>query len=304
LPMNGPINFQSVDGHRVLNAKQILRLYLDRPWHVTGEGEMLGIVFDKSWREQNNRSVKELKDRSTAWGEDPIYRTYESEVVDNLSPEIVARMFDMYVAGAQFDDGYPTWFQAELSTDSFNIVVDGDRTGDQKIVQDYRAAHIVCVRPTYDPRARLWYVELDPGDRNRWFRLKLCRFQKHSLEGFHFSREPVSVSFFSTRSDTVTVNRRINVSEITLDTVPYSGALLQDKTPYNEMRYSLYEAERLVGGVFNGNSVRVAVELSTKKERGNLRHVWKLPRGDKGVYVIFDHFRERSIAEIDLEALQ
>lgn len=303
LPLTEEPSFALRDGRKVLNRHQILRIYLHRPWNVSGEGEMLAFVFDKSWRAANHRDVKEIPSPTTAWGEDPAYRTYESETVDNISPATLASMLRGYADQAEFDDDYPTLLQTEVSSDRFNVVSKLEGETMEEAEQDLRAAHLVCVRPSFDERERLWYVDLDPGDRYRWFRCEFRGYQHHSLDGFHMSKERTVVNFFSTRSDTVTVTRRINVIEITLDTVPYSGVPTDENAPYEEGRYQLARLRSAEDSIFVYPFGEVPPRSVHRTDPGNMRYVWKLPADNPGIYAIRDNLRERNIVKLDLSKL-
>ncbi|MFE5894741.1 hypothetical protein ACFQ6E_38190 [Streptomyces sp. NPDC056462] len=52
------------------------RVYLERPWHVSGEGEVLGVVVERDPQTPKPSAVRaKLRDLTTLLAEDPVYRT-------------------------------------------------------------------------------------------------------------------------------------------------------------------------------------------------------------------------------------
>lgn len=318
IPLTSAAGFERIDDRQVSHRRQRLRLYLHRPWCVSGEGEMLAVVFDRDWRLHNHRDAAEIPSPATAWGEDPLYRTYESETLDNLSPQVVERMLAPYVRGCAFDDAYPATLQGALSADGFNLLP-GPNPASPEGQQDYRDAHLVAVRPSFDADQKLWYVDLDPGDRNRWMRLKLARFQPHAKPGFHVSSDVAFVNFLSTRVATLSAVRQVDVVEVMLDTIPYSGDPLGQPSLQADQRYRLLLTDRIGPDVFEPHAACATAchataaphrPISTvipsahhRQDRGNVRYVWKLPTAGWAVALIYDTFRTTVIGHVELRSL-
>lgn len=291
-------------GYKVEKLVQKLRIYLRRPWDNTGKGEMLAVLFDRAWRDTNTQESLEVPNPATSWGEDPVFRTYESETTDNLSPGILMKMLESYAKEAKFDDTYPVLFESELTGDTYNLIQADRGAGNLKAVQDYRNTHIVCVRPSYDGEEKMWYVDLDPGDRMRWFRFNTRTFQPQSLPGYHLSRENVTLNFFSTRTETIAVTKRVNIVEISLDTVPYSGQHLHDGLADPANRFRLVPLVRATDGVL----VKAEVESKppaavSKPDKSNMRYVWKLPAEQFGLIGIWDDFKMKYVGTIEVGEL-
>ncbi|PGV73200.1 hypothetical protein [Bacillus thuringiensis] len=141
-----------------------LRVYLDRPWYSSGDGELLGVVL---WPESVGTMPtgfalppEKVAPYVTQWGLDPI----RSGAVLPSMP--MSRLFTRAVAT-----------KPNLSLDE---VKDGDVSVDV-------AGHKV----EYDSVRKLWFcdLEIDAGDAYYPFvRLALARFQPMSVQGAHLSR--------------------------------------------------------------------------------------------------------------------
>jgi hypothetical protein len=152
---------ESRDGERIVSIRRGngLRVYLERPWFSSGEGELLGVVVGSSNLAQ--RPFKDLPPDLVAfvsqWGQDPI-------VASDL-PRGVMR------ANA---------FGARVATFSFTLP-EATMSANMEI-----AAH----RVHYDFHRRLWYadLEIDAGwSYNPFLRLALVRVQPHAVGGCELS---------------------------------------------------------------------------------------------------------------------
>jgi hypothetical protein len=145
-----------------------LRVYLDRPWFSSGEGELLGAVL---WgcpppQHQQFRSFEvpdALRSYVTQWGMDPIWNA------PALPAEAVPRK-EHFLNAVAFGDGLSLDEISDSPNISFSV-----------------AGHEVG----YDKIRRLWYcdIEMDPG--NAYFpfvRLALARYQPQSIADAHLSR--------------------------------------------------------------------------------------------------------------------
>lgn len=130
-----------------------LRVYLERPWFSSGEGELLGVICGTSdpSRQRFDQLQPELVGLVSQWGQDPI--------LDSIRPRPVMHpgAFSARVAD----------FRLWLPEASHDMVV---------------AAH----RVHYDFERRLWFadIEIDAGSSYSPFvRLALVRVQPHALQG-------------------------------------------------------------------------------------------------------------------------
>lgn len=146
----------SIQSRRLGNG---LRVYLDRPWWSSGEGELLGVVLRQASLGglQLFATKDVLKPYVTDWAMDPLF-----ESKPTTTPSL---------------DAFP------LATKTNSFLTLDERPG-----ASVRAAgHEVA----YDPERKLWYcdIEIDAGDSYFPFvRLALARFQPKSLADAHLSR--------------------------------------------------------------------------------------------------------------------
>jgi len=138
---------------RVIRHGNGLRVYLERPWFSSGEGELLGVVVGstKVADQPFANLPPELVGYVSQWGQDPI--------LDSTLPRSVMH------AGA---------FGARVATYEFEL----PEAGRSMVV----AAH----RVHYDFDRRLWYadLEIDSGaSYNPFVRLALVRVQPYSVGG-------------------------------------------------------------------------------------------------------------------------
>lgn len=133
-----------------------LRVYLERPWYSSGDGELLGVVFLDST--DFLKLDDHLKPFVTQWGADPVW------------------------------EGTPTWAAAMAahflgSTKSSPSPVSLEENPTPVSVAGYA--------PSFDAERNLWYadVRIDAGDAYWPFvRLALARYQPTSVPDAHLSR--------------------------------------------------------------------------------------------------------------------
>lgn len=138
-----------------------LRVYLERPWYSSGQGELLGVVLSRD-TSLSNVEREARKQFITQWGEDPIWRSRAS--------------------------GFPRPAQNLPTIGVFTTrVTEGTNLPLAELGEDVNvAAHNV----TYDNERRLWYcdIEVNPGEAYMPFiRLALARYQPNSVSGKHLS---------------------------------------------------------------------------------------------------------------------
>jgi len=158
-----------------------LRVYLRRPWLVSGYMEMLAVVLPST---DGGSDEPALEKFVTHWGADPIW---VSDPVPGIAPS--ASRFTLAVtaapiAQARLDATIPER-EGDLPAGPLRVTdlplpgAPGDVTVDA-------APHLVH----YDPQRRLWYADIvvDPGSAYTPFiRMALARYQPISAPGSHLS---------------------------------------------------------------------------------------------------------------------
>lgn len=152
-----------------------LRVYLERGWFSSGEGELLGVTL---WSESSGTLDASARDRFkpfiTQWGMDPIWKTA------GLTNAPAVRHFPDAVASDRF-----------VSLEEASA---GSAAGEPGRVD------VVGFEPRYDPERRLWFADLtiDVAGTPEEFisqatyapfvRLALVRYQPHALDDARISR--------------------------------------------------------------------------------------------------------------------
>lgn len=140
-----------------------LRLYLDRPWYSTGDGELLGVLVAKG-------SDVPVEGAVSQWASDPVYRQ-QGPAVRGLLP-----LTDLLHATGLDDRqeaGRPVGPPSQR-----NLV---DRSGQP-------AVWVLGYQPEYSAERGLWFVDIafDPGTAFWPFvQLAVARYQPSSLDGLH-----------------------------------------------------------------------------------------------------------------------
>jgi hypothetical protein len=144
-----------------------IRIYLERPWYSSGEGELLGVLIAP------NAADEGLENVVSQWGQDPVWR---GTPVHNraLSFELDDLM---HVSGL---DDRPE--AARPVTSPVTLQYEG--------VAGRPTVTVLGYEPEYNVERGLWFVDvaIDPGDRIWPFvRLAICRYQPESLPGCELS---------------------------------------------------------------------------------------------------------------------
>jgi hypothetical protein len=129
-----------------------LRVYLDRPWFASGDGELLGVVL----RPESPVETAELLRVTTQWGRDPLWRTAATTAGPTAED---------FAGGEVFEN------------------VQLNETGVST------PTTIVAYRPSFDDRGRCFAdILLDPHDSYFPFvRFALARYQPNSVPGMEMS---------------------------------------------------------------------------------------------------------------------
>ncbi len=144
-----------------------LRVYLEGPWFLSGEDEMLGVVIKpQSSRGHLVLSSTDIDPHVTQWAQDPIWKS--APLPENFPSRDRFRGDAEYLAGLSL---------AELEGRSGN------------------SAAVVGYEVYYDKARGLWYadIEMDPGDAYFPFiRLALARYQPFSVRDAHLSHVQIA----------------------------------------------------------------------------------------------------------------
>lgn len=136
-----------------------LRVYLDRPWFTSGNGEMLGVVLLSNGGRFTD-IPEAMQPFVSQWGLDPLF--------DSSLPRHMARASD---------------FAARVQSETVPLL----ETGQQVLVVGHRVE--------WDAQRKLWFcdIQVDPGVGYMPFvRLALVRYQPHAIGGAKVSRVVMS----------------------------------------------------------------------------------------------------------------
>ncbi|HEX7276090.1 MAG TPA: hypothetical protein VF244_01830, partial [Acidimicrobiales bacterium] len=136
-----------------------LRVYLERPWWSSGEGELLGVILNPT-SEVENPPSSAREQVLTRVGVDPVFRSTSTD----LAELTLFALPDAKLAGIGDGDGLP------LPGTAGTVFVSGHEVGFDA-GRDLWCCDIQVVTPSYYP----------------FIKLGLCRFQPESLDGMHLS---------------------------------------------------------------------------------------------------------------------
>ena len=171
-----PISFRHV-------RRAGVRVYLERPWFSSGNGELLGVLLAPGGNDQFGPPPEDQSGFPfvSKWGADPVWL---AAPVDNRALPSV--QLDSLLHSIGFDDRAAP---ARPVTAPANYPLAGIKGSPVVTVLGYQ--------PFFDKARKLWYVDIavDPGD-SFWpfLRLAVCRYQPNSINGCHLSA-PVRCDF-------------------------------------------------------------------------------------------------------------
>jgi hypothetical protein len=160
-----------------------VRIYLERPWWSSGNGELLGVLLAPGG---NDAFGPPQEDQSgfpfvSKWGADPIWLAapVDNRALPSARLESFLRMLDLDDRAAP---ARPVMAPANYTLRS--------AAGNQQVT-------VLGYQPMYNEDRKLWYADIavEPGD-NFWpfLRLAVCRYQPNSINGCHLSA-PVRCDF-------------------------------------------------------------------------------------------------------------
>lgn len=150
-----------------------LRLYLDRPWYTTGDGELLAVILGNAPAGDTAPSVSQ-------WASDPVWQQSGPSNAAHLP-----LVDPMHLLG--FDDRHEA-----------GRPVTGLRTSNLVDLPNHPQVALLGYQPEYNADRQLWFVDvdLDPGA-SFWpfVRLAVARYQSDSLPGLDLG--PVALCDFA-----------------------------------------------------------------------------------------------------------
>jgi hypothetical protein len=236
-----------------------LRVYLDRPWNVSGYGEMLAVVVPSAAFADDpmtKPSAQPLKNFVTQWGNDPIWQSpfvagaapkRENFPLARSAPDPAGTWLPDFALPTEADQP-PGPFQTAALTHPERLVATAESSVDV-------APHDVF----YDAERRLWYCDIEIAWGRAYYpfvRLALARYQPVSVTGAHLSNI-VLADFMA-----LTPDRWLNVTPTNNERttrISVFGSTFSDSSPHTEARAAPAKSVKLPGGgVLNVHAPAVA----------------------------------------------
>ncbi len=194
-----------------------LRVYLDRPWFSSGDGEQLAVVL---FQAPLVNIPEHLKPYITQLGLDPLWEGPPAQKPGSSQFQI--QPGQPGVSPPQVVAGPPPPLSPDIAVTKFRNAVEA--RGDLRLEELPSQQVTICafdVRP--DLNRQLWYcdIELATGDYFPFIRLALARYQKHSIWGAHLSK--VVLADFAQLVPDRTVSLAINPSSPNVALVSLTG---------------------------------------------------------------------------------
>lgn len=233
-------------GRRSTRSGGGLRVYLNRPWWSSGDGELLGVLLWPPVFGGPPEPPDSLKPFVSRWGIDPIHSGSSTSLLPALTdfPARVAESATPLSLG-------------ELA-DQPAVLVAGHSVG-------------------FDTDRKLWYCDIQVNLGPAYFpfvRLALARYQPHSLTNAHLSRV-VLADFVQTapgRSFTFVRNAtNPRLLQLTATGLSYFGSKNADGSPRtgpSTMRVQLEQRSHKLAGDLGWEPVGAAIELSPSQPVG------------------------------------
>lgn len=142
-----------------------VRIYLDRPWYSSGDGELLGVVLGELGDEPDR------SDATSQWGADPVWHGRGP-----TRRAISVELDQLFASVGRELPARPVRPLAQLP------LVD---------VQREPTAGVLGYRPEYDASRKLWFADIAVDPRSAiwpFLRLVVARYQPESIAGRHLSQ--------------------------------------------------------------------------------------------------------------------
>jgi hypothetical protein len=167
-----------------------LRVYLDRPWFSSGEGELLGVILRPAGTPVDEDDP--MKNVVTTWGSDVIFTTAAPPDSERLVPQPGSRGENISRGPGPTAANFRGYQQSgtNLKLEEISEVLVKDPVGGDFFKQPV-TVDVVGYEVQYHAKRKLWYadIQMDPGASYCPFvRLALARYQPNSVTGAELSR--------------------------------------------------------------------------------------------------------------------
>ena len=209
-----------------------LRIYLEGPWFLSGEEELLGVVIPND--SDNDHKQKILEDFSnyvTIWGNDVVYL---SNSVPNPSSNISSPLSKHFK--------------------NYKVKEDNIRLNDSSAA----LISVIGYEVFYDSFKHHWYSDIEIDSNPSYFpfiRLSVVRYQPNSISGCQISEVENSVPVQLLPSRSVSLVRQEKTNSVTLST--YGEMYISDSNHYVEIK--------LEGLPLHSNNVWIPLEEPENK---------------------------------------
>lgn len=182
--------------------KTALRVYLERPWYSSGEGELLAVILPPGITVTPRKTAAtDVSSASTARTAGKIQPQIQRKTIPpavSISIPPVAERYKPYVTMWGAD---PVWRSGPVASpefplpDAFPSAV--ETMGELPLLELPEDRKFIAVghRVEYDQERRLWFCDLELDSGQAYFpfiRLALARFQPNSVPGAHLSQVVVA----------------------------------------------------------------------------------------------------------------
>jgi hypothetical protein len=143
-----------------------VRIYLERPWYSSGDGELLGVLLEPG-------ATKTKHTWASQWGGDPLWLTTGVDKRSLSSMQLV----DFFHGGIS---GRPPDATPVVPTATLPLTA----------LKQNPTVQVLGYQPEYAPDRRLWFVDVAfEGGATFWpfVRLAVARYQPDSIPGCHLS---------------------------------------------------------------------------------------------------------------------
>ena len=200
--------YGGADAYDVLRAGNSLRVWLDRPWFSSGDGELLGIVIYQDNGLFSDIPKKPFESLVSQWGADPFWSSVPSKQRACVAD-----------------------FPACVTSEKVKLQETYETLNTQVMVIGHRVH--------YDYDKRLWYCDIEFGsDLSAYMpfvRLALVRYQPNAIETAKVSKVVLTDFAQVLPNRQVTVDKREEKIIVTLrGTNPSSGPMSKDSTEMPE----------------------------------------------------------------------
>jgi hypothetical protein len=160
-----------------------LRVYLDRPWFSSGDGELLGVVLLPAGMAYGQDNP--MKNVVTEWGGDPIFQTSAPPESDKTIPIHDSSGTGQWVVSRGPGPTVANFLGYRQSGTALKLDEEpGNPAG-------WTRVDVVGYEVEYDAQRKLWYadIQIDPGlSYCPFVRLALARYQANSVPDAELSR--------------------------------------------------------------------------------------------------------------------